>query len=392
MGRIRFTKWIRVFSLVPAILAPAFAQSQADAGIQAVDVGNGMRELVPSRIVDFEAVESEPNLSLPSTTVDYPHCLSDGALVLISIDWDAVKKTPKGKIPKYNEIVTVVQGKTAKAILSASISDLTDFDVSDIFPSDSGIYLLLRGTKDKPGEGGPHKSPSGVPFSSYHNYVSRFDLDGTYRGATELSINCDISRPGRCDLRHLAVFPSGDMLVTEPDPETSTLKVLYLKSSGEVVKQIDVPASRKPMDWGDASPNPETVQAATMFLASVYFTAVGGNIVAWRANSNDSVVEVRQGGVSREVPIQTPEGWRFADMVASDDRWVVHFRTESTPPNVRMNADIDAYYDVRPQDGSLSARLVQKGDIPLSIACESSGTYTSFKMDDAGKMVLLRGR
>ena len=128
-----------------------------------------------------------------------------------------------------------------------------------------------------------------------------------------------------------------------------------------------------------------------MFLSSVYFTAVGDNIVVWRGNSNDPVVEVRQGGGVREVPIQIPDGWRFADMVASNDRWVVHFRTENTPPNVRMSTEADAYYELRPQDGSLAAKLVQKGDIPLSIACESSGTYTSFKMNDTGKMVLLEG-
>jgi hypothetical protein len=166
---------------------------------------------------------------------------------------------------------------------------------------------------------------------------------------------------------------------------------LYLKSSGEVVKQIDVPASRKVMDWGDASSNPETVRAAAMFLGSVFFTAVGNNIVAWRANSNDPVVEISQGGGVREVPIQTPDGFRLADMVASNDRWVFHFRTENTPPNVRLSEDTDAYFDVRPQDGSLAAKIVQKGDIPLSIACESSGSYTSFKMNDAGKMVLLKG-
>jgi hypothetical protein len=93
----------------------------------------------------------------------------------------------------------------------------------------------------------------------------------------------------------------------------------------------------------------------------------------------------------REVPLQIPDGYRLADMVASNDRWVVHFRTENTPPNVPMSEDTDAYFELRPQDGSLAAKIVQKGVVPLSIACESSGTYTSFKMDDAGKMMLLKG-
>jgi hypothetical protein len=367
-----------------------FAEAQ-DGVTQAIRTVEGTPQFVPSRNVEFKAVETDPTFSLPSTTENYPHCFSDGSLVLQSVDWEALKKTPKGKFPKYNDIVTIVQGKKTQTISSTSIADLTDFNVLDIFPADSGVYFLLQGTKEQPGERGPGKSPSGIPLNAYRNFVARFDRDGSYKSATELGVGCDLSRPGSCDLGHLAVFPSGDMLVTESDPATSTLRVLYLKSSGEVVKQIDVPASRKPMDWGDASSDPNLTQTAKMFLGSVYFTAVDQSIVVWRANGTDPVVEIRQGGGVREVPLQIPEGYRLADLVASNDRWVAHFRTENTPSNVRMSGDTDAYFDLLPQDGSLAAKIVQKGDAPLSIACESSGSYTSFKMDDAGKMVLLKG-
>lgn len=358
---------------------------------QAIRIVDGTQQFVPSRSVTFKAVETDPGFSLPSSTENYPHCLADGSLVLASVDWEALKKTPKGKFPKYNDVVTIVQGKTTQTLLSASITDLTDFNVLDIFPADSGVYFLVQGTKEQPGERGPGKSPSGIPLKDYRNFVARFNRDGTYKGATALGIECDLSRRGSCELAHVAVFPSGEMLATESDPESSTLRVLYLKSSGEVVKQIDVPASRKPMDWGDGSSNPEMERAAKMFLGSVYFTAVGQNVVVWRANSTEPVVEISQGGGVREVPLQVPDGWRLADMVASNDRWVAHFRTESTPANVPMSKDTDAYFDVRPQDGSLAARIVQKGDVPLSIACESDGTYLSYKMDDAGKMILLKG-
>jgi hypothetical protein len=365
------------------------AQSPGVAQLIATDDGN--QQFIPSKAIVFKAVETDPSFVLPSTMTDYPHCLSNGALVVQSVDWDALKKAPKGKFPKYNHIVSVVQDKKTETILSANIADLTDFNVTDIFPADSGIYFLLQGTKEKPGERGPGTSPTGIPWKAYRNYVARFDLDGKYKGATELGVDCDLSRPGYCELAHLAVFPSGDMLVTESDPVTSTLKVLYLKSSGEVVKQIDAPASRKPMDWGDAASSPEVRQGAKMFLGSVFFTAVGQNVVVWRANSADPVVEVRDGGGVREVPLRIPSGFRLAEMVASNDRWVAHFRTENTPPNVRMSEETDVYFDIRPEDGSLAAKIVQKGDVPLSIACESSGTYTSFKMNDAGKMVLLQG-
>lgn len=373
--------------------AAAFAQSRTAKAPQEVAMENGTHEFVPSRVVDFESVETDPSFALPAITNDYPHCLSDGSLVLRSTDWDAVKNTPKGKIPKYNEIVTVVRAKKTQTILSAGISDLTDvLLVADTFPTDAGVYFLLEGTKEQPGQPGPGKSPSGIPLKDYSTYVARFDLDGTYKGATELGVECDVTRPGYCEIRHLAVFPSGDMLVTESDPATSTLKVLYLKSSGEVVKQIDVPAGRRPINWGEASSKPDIERSAKAFLSSVFFTAVGSNIVVWRANVNDPVVEVRQGGGVREVPLQIPDGWRFADMVAANDRWVVHLRTENTPPLAPMSENTDSYYEMRPQDGSLSAKIAEKGDVPLSIACESGGAYTSYKMNKAGKMVLLKGQ
>jgi len=385
----RCSKWMCAFGCVLGILATR-AQAQSVGAVQQIATADGKQQLIPSKVVEFRAVETD--FPLPAITTDYPHCLSDGAIVLQSVDWEALKKTPKGQFPKYNDIVSIVRSKKAQTIFSSNISDLTDFNVADIFPADSGVYLLLQGSKERPGERGPGKSPSGIPWKSYRNFVARFDLDGSYKGATELGTDCDLSRPGKCELRHLAVFPSGDMLVTESDPVTSTLKVLYLKSSGEVVKQIDVPGSRKPLDWGDASSNPQISHEAAMYLSSVFFTAVDQNIAVWRANSNDPVVEVTQGAGVREVPVQIPGGYRIADMVASNDRWVVHFRTEDTPPSVRMSEDTDAYYDVRPQDGSLAARIVQKGEAPLSIACESGGTYMSFRMNDAEKMVLLEGK
>lgn len=352
---------------------------------------DGTQEFVPTKSVEFKAVETDPNFSLPATQEEFPHCLSDGSLVLRTIDWEMVNRTPKGQIPKYNKIVTIVHDKTTRTILSTGINDLTDYQIADVFPGDSGVYFLLDGTMEQPGEHGPGKSPSGIPLKDYRYYIAHFDLDGSYKGATELDRECDLSRPGRCEMRHIAVFPSGDMLATEPDPGTSTLRVLYLKSSGEMVKQIGVPASSKVLDWGDAHSSLNLEQEAKMYLSSVYLTPVGNNIVVWRANSDDPVVEVRQGGGVREVPIQIPNGWRLADMVSSNDRWVVHFRTENTPPTARMSTDTDAYFEVRPQDGSLGARIVQTGDAPFAIACESSGTYTSFKWADT-KPELLKGQ
>lgn len=393
MRRIQFVEWLSVVSIMAGIPAGI---AQAPAADQTVDVGNGVHEFIPSKAVDFEAVKTDPGFALPSGWVEPLQCLADGSIAMHTVDWKSVINTPKGQFPKYNQIVAIVRGTKTQTILSTSISDLTDFNNDfDIFATDSGIYFLLQATKDQP-QPGPRsrdRSPAGIAYSSYHEFLARFDPDGTYKGAARLGIDCDLSRPSSCHLTHLAVFPNGDLLISESDPETSILKVLYLNSSGDLVKQIDVPASRRPMDWGDSpNSNPQLRQEAQTYLASVYFTAVGDNILVWRANSDDPVVEVRQGGGAREVPLQIPKGWRFVDMVPSNDRWVVHFRAENAPPEQRMSTDIDAYYEARPQDGSLSARIVQKGESPLRIDCESDGTYTSFNYIDSSKSVLLKGQ
>ena len=395
MRRTRPALVITCSCFVLAMLT-ACAPAQTAAANQPVDLGNGVQQFIPTKNVDFEAVKTDPGFSLPNNSVDQPQCLPDGSLVLHTIDWKTVNSTPKGQIPKYNQIVTIVRGATTQTILSTSINDLTDFNNGfDVFATGSGVYFLLQASKEQPqpGKRSRDTSPAGIPFSSYHEFLARFDLDGTYKGATKLGIDCDLSRPNSCHLDHLAVFPNGDLLVTESDPETSTLKVLYLNSSGDPVKQIDVPAGRRPMDWGDSpNSNPQLRQEAQTYLASVYFTAVGDNILVWRANSDDPVVEIRQGGGVREVPLQTPRGWRFANMVPSNDRWIVHFRAESAPPEQRMSTDIDAYYEVHPQDGSLAAKIVPKGESPLAIECEHDGTFTSFKFKEADQALLLKGQ
>jgi hypothetical protein len=45
-----------------------------------------------------------------------------------------------------------------------------------------------------------------------------------------------------------------------------------------------------------------------------------------------------------------------------------------------------------PPHDSQSCTIIGIGEVPLSIACESGGTFTSFKMNDAGKMMLVEGR
>jgi hypothetical protein len=312
------------------------------------------------------------------------------ALDVESLNKAAVNAASRKPLSPVNYTLIIIRGKKIQTVSSSAISDLNDVTVWDVFPADSGLFFLVRGSKEQPGERGRGKSQAGIPWSSYRNYIAHFDTDGVYKGTTEIQIECDITHPWHCDVSHLAVFPNGDFLITESDPANSVLRLLYLNSSGAVVKPIDIPAGRRPLEWGEPDSNPSIRQEARAYLASVFFSASDQNILAWRSNSDDPILELRPGGAVREAPLQIPHGYRFVDMVTANDRWVAHFRTQETSSDARMSKETDSYYEVRPQDGSIAARLVEKEDAAPVIACESNGTYRAFKMSDTGKLILLK--
>lgn len=376
-------------------IIPSGCRAQTNTATHDVASATGGQQFVPSKTLDFEPVASDVDFPLPPVTTGYPHCESDGALVLDALDVESLNKAARDAASRrplspVSYTLITIRGKKVQTVSSAAISDLNDVTVWDVFPADSGLFFLVRGSKEQPGERGRGKSQAGLPWSSYRNYIARFDPDGVYKGTTEIQIECDITHPGHCDVSHLAAFSNGDFLITESDPVNSVLRLQYLNASGAVVKSIDIPAGRKPLEWGDADSNPAIRQEARTYLASVFFSASDQNILVWRSNSDDPILEVRPGGAVREVPLQIPHGYRFVDMVAANDRWVAHFRTQETSQDARMSQETDSYYEMRPQDGSVAARLVEKGDAATTIACESNGTYTAFQMNDRGKLILLK--
>jgi hypothetical protein len=190
-------------------------------------------------------------------------------------------------------------------------------------------------------------------------------------------------------LSHFAILPSGEFLVSGYDELNATPKLLFLNSSGEVVRSLDLPAARS--FAGDDLPfrSGESMMASGRLLGSVLFTAYKQDILVWRMGSTDPVLDVGPGGSVREVPLQPPPGSIFVDMIPASDRWVAHFRSAQVPEHSQFNQTDYSYYELRPQDGSPSARLIQSGDIPLTLSCEDSGAYLAFKTDKDGKFILV---
>jgi hypothetical protein len=368
----------RYFFLLIALMSPAFGQTSEVIRAETRHDGAGTPGLdtsgVPVRTLEFEAVETGPSIDVSPVTSFPVHCDSDGSLFLDMLD-------PKD-LGKHT--VISIHGKVTKTYSPSGISDLHDVRLLDFFPSESGVVFLVRGSRELPGQGGAGKSPAGIPWSKYRNYIAVFDHDGSYKGSKELPMNYSLSR--------VAVFPSGNYLVSGYDRVNSTLRLLYLKSSGEIARNLDLPASRGIADVNSPFGSGDSMMEANKLLGAVVFTEYKQDILAWRRNSNDAILDIGPGGSAREVPLQPPVGYTFVDLITSSDRWVAHFRSRKVTEDSPLNQADYSYYDLRPQDASLASRLVQVGVIPLSIACEIDGKYISFMRDKSDKFVMLEAR
>jgi len=307
-----------------------------------------------------------------SPVMNFPtECTADGSLFLDELDPKNIKQ----------HTVVSVHGRDTKAFSVSAISDLNDIFVMNVFPSEDTVGFLVRASKEKPGPRVPGKSPAGIASSDYHNFVAEFDRSGEYKGSVQLPIDYVLS--------HLAILPSGELMVSGYDKLNNTVRLLFLKQSGEILRSIDMPSAAEFASGSGSSGPIEADKAGRHLLGSILFTPYKSDILVWRMNSRDPILDVGPGASVREVPIHPPSGEVFVDMIPATDRWVAHFRAQTAPADAAYSRTADSYYDLNPRDGSISAKLVQSGDMPESLSCESGGRYLSFKTGPDNKLIVL---
>lgn len=352
-------------------VAPSIAQTQSSAPESVTSAVAAQADMIPGRTLTFAPIDSSSGISISHVT-SLPQCDTDGDLFLDMLD------------PKNLNSHTVVslRGKEVHTYLPSAISDVHDITIFSFFASPAGVSFLVRGTKDLPGSPGPGRSPAGIAWSSYHTFVAEFKKDGSYKGSIQLSISYQLFR--------LAIFPSGEFLVGGYDQLNSTARLLLLSSSGNVTKTIDLPGSTT-QAVGDAPyRSVDEAKIVTKLIGSLVFTPYNDDILVWRANSNDPVLDVNSGGGVREVPLQLPPGFVFADMIPSNDRWVGHFRIQNVLENTPYMSATYSYFELHPQDAAISSKLLIVGDVPQRLACESNGNYITYKVDKDNRIIVLR--
>lgn len=365
-------KAITIFCLI-LFASAAFAQtpkSRPEKADTPTDIA--IQSDVPRKTLDFKVVDPGVSVNISPVTAFPPQCATDGALFLDELDLRDLN----------SHTVVSIHGAKSQTYLLSDVSDLHDIHLWSFFPSDSIVGFLVRATRGLPSAPVPGRSPIGVSWSDYHNYVVEFDRDGSYKKSIQLPIFYSLS--------HLAIFPSGEFLVSGYDKLNSTARLLLLDSSGQIVRTLDMPASRSDPTNGAPYGSAASVMASSELMGSIMFTAYDQDILVWRMGSSDPVLDVSSGGREREVPLQVPPGYSFSDMIPTTDRWVAHFRSLNTKEGSPLSQAGYSYYEVRPEDGSISSKLIESGVVPLSIACEHRGVYLGFKRSDDGKLVVLK--
>jgi hypothetical protein len=328
---------------------------------------------IPTHTLNFEPLETDPTLPFGSLYTLPIQCAPDGALFVNSVN----PKDP-GQQTLYS-----VHGKKTQTYLLSAISDLHDIQQFSFFPTDSQVGILVRASKEPVGQPGPGKSHAGISWGKYHYYIALFDRNGSYKESIELSM---FDGPD-ASVSHIALLPSGEFLVVGYDRLNSVTRLLLLSSGGQIVRTLDLPASRT------ASPDTTFrsgtgMMAAADLIGSIAFVAWNQDILVSRRNSPDPILDVRPGGGVREVTVQPPPGWLFEEMISAGDRWVARFHTASAAQNAPEKPGEHVFYELHPEDAGLALKLIQPDKFQGQIACRSEGKYLTFRDNDKNEFQL----
>ena len=176
-------------------------QAQSSKAIQDVVSATGAQQLVPSKTLEFKPVESDADFPLPPATIGYPHCESDGALVLDVLDVESLNKAAvnaasRKPLSPVNYRLITIRGKKIQTVSSSAISDLNDLTVWDVFPADSGLFFLVRGSKEQPGERGRESRRPGYRGALTATTLPASILTGCTRGPPRFRLSAISRIPG----------------------------------------------------------------------------------------------------------------------------------------------------------------------------------------------------
>ena len=313
----------------------------------------------PARVLDFRydgiisGIEPSPifNAFIPCTSDGSAYIemtsVDTGEETLYRIHDSVAHRFSPGKIPGLERVEyrTFFSTESAIAYLVSGIRLLSN-TIQSNSPTDKGVGALDRAPKF---------------------YVAMFNNEGVFEKLVELPDNLEAS--------HAALFPSGDLLVSGFDQTNKTPRLLLLNQSGQLIKAIQQTTA-----YAVTSGDFERIK----FAAATTLVSHGEDILAWRLNTTDPILDVQSNGTVREVKASLPAGFTIFNLVTSEgnDPWIMQVYPKAQSPEKSRNTSESLYFEISPTDGTILRRLTIQSPSIGHIACKSKGTYRAFTMDD----------
>jgi hypothetical protein len=335
----------------------------------------------PRLDLQFRAGDPIPGMTASPAMVMPLRCSVDGALLVDMLE-----------PPDFKSRVIYLTSRTKSTAISLkSIPDYPagaflipshgGLQIIDVFAGHSHVAVLLTAPKVQDGA---------AKTNDWHQFIARFDLDGTFQDTIELPISYQLFR--------LAMLPSGEFLAFGFDNVNGVPRLLLLDSDGQPKGTLQLPQNMEAEVQSKAKSTnnaalPQT--ASDAFLASevfgnVYFSTYGEKVILWRPGKN-SIIEIGGEGATREVQVESPKGYQVEEFIPSNDRWIIQYVRTSLPGSAAIDPrpELRDYvlYEVSPRDGGLRLRL-DVGSAPhFWMACEHDGVLTTYKTDDKQHLI-----
>lgn len=299
--------------------------------------------------------------------------------------------------PKFREQAVVSLGaKEVHSFSYGSATGLSNVQLRSFFPGDSSVALLVWGS---PNEGvaeagkdtgvGSKSSGSGTGEQKY--YILLFNLDGTYRSKTELPSG------NRFQFTRVAVLASGKFVLLGYD-RVNLVPVLQLYSDAGQNPQSIALTGEMERDGeivkGQAGGALRIGKAASS-LSLWQFAAVGKSVVLYDPMEASTVLEVGEGGSTREIEVESPQGYQLDAIIPSTGKWIARFRksgislTDSGAVDSTAGSGNFLLYEIDRSDGSLRARIeLPASDSVFDPACEADGKLMAIRSGSDSKFMI----
>lgn len=361
---IRFCKLTTIAGLI--LISPAFGRAE-----------RAVQEAMESPSVSYGIFSKNPvpflgggfGVSLSKA------CLSDGTMfVRLKAVGDGVMDL-KSISPNGKSVVTFSTEK---------IVDVSNPEVGSFFLSDSALFLRVTGEEDLKSFRATGRTPqgevvtsSGKKGSRTYDYIAKFDLDGTYRGATKLDLPF---RP-----LQIAAFSSKGFLVSGMDDVAKEPRLALARWNGQFERYVELPKQSDAKD--DAAPAQSRfgTDDRGWAITGIQLTSYDGKILLQRIE-NPIVYEIALSGEVRTIRLKIPQGFSLYALRAGEGRWIA----QVTRRRLDGNGLESATYAFNPETGDVIEKYLFNEPVGLGLACVTKDEILFIKQDEQRNLVVWR--